>query len=1026
MVHAFNKLNAATIPASTPIPRKDVLQNNMAGCTVFSALDMVDGYYQLLMRESDIPLTAVSTPSGMLWEWLVMPQGLSNAPATFNRLVTQLFRPMRQFVQTYFDDIFVHSRASEGKTAVEAHLGHLREVLLCMRENRLYANINKCIFGAEEIPFLGCFLGKDGVRVDPEKVCAIAQWPVPVSQKDLRKWLGLANYLHKYSANYAEMALPLTNLLKKDAVWSWTSEAQQAFEAIMSSLQSAPILALPDEERPFSVVCDASDFAIGCALLQVDAEGRERVVSFQSRQLKAAEKNYPVHDKELLEMKYALVKFRVHLLGQKPFVIYTDHASLRTATSSPHLSQRMARWLSFFAECNFTVVYKPGKQNVLADALSRRSDYELAHLAYLETPLYELILEAYADDDDLAGLVEVLSAPNKAIELTARQRSRLHRYSVVEGLLYYQVDGGDEPRIVVPNDEDLRHRVLYEAHATPLSGHLGREKTYTSVARNFWWPHMYKSVRKYVQTCETCQRVKPAPSASAPLMSLPVPADCWRSVSMDFIFELPAYARGHTDILVFVCRLSKMVQLAAVRKSVTAPQAAQLFVDNVFRNHGHPEAFVSDRDPRFMSHFWQHLFRLLGTRLDMSTADHPQTDGQTERVNRVLEDILSSVCAAEPTKWSVLLPQVEFALNNAVHSSTGFTPFYVSGLRHPRTPLTLPPASSLCGGEANADDPRGLKGLRTSVKRNVLSFIDTGKAVRQRVRDAMAAAQDTQKEQSDRQGRKNTQVFKLGDQVLLNAKNLPTQTVFAVGSTKLRPRFVGPFTVIGVHGHAYTLDLPSSMATHPTFYVGLLKPYRPAGADEPEEPTASQNTAERHSSSSERDLPREAGQAQEPEPEPEPVRSTSRYAASLLRLQVTQTVVQVTEPGEVHLQALAHLLVVLLASRTSATQAVNVTTQLPRQIPDAVPQALQVLSDILEVLQTGLRILDASAKRHHLGPLTIQQSLTRLHTGEKALQVRTRASRTTLSVLVRYHCSRGLHRLCLVMRAPSTTMLRSY
>ncbi|KAE8955540.1 hypothetical protein PR001_g32058, partial [Phytophthora rubi] len=280
---------------------------------------------------------------------------------------------------------------------------------------------------------------------------------------------------------------------------------------------------------------------------------------------------------------------------------------------------------------------------------------------------------------------------------------------------------------------------------------------------------------------------------------------------MDFIFELPADARGHTGILVFVCRLSKMVRLAAVRKSVTAPQAAQLFVDNVFRNHGLPEAFVSDRDPRFVSHFWQHLFRLLGTRLDMSTADHPQTDGQTERVNRVLEDILRSVCAAEPTKWSVLLPQVEFALNNAVHSSTGFTPFYVNGLRHPRTPLTLPPASNLGGGEANAEDPRGLKGLRTSVKRNLLSFIETGEAVRQRVRDAMAAAQDTQKEHSDRQGRKNTLVFKLGDQVLLNAKNLPTQAVSAVGSTKLRPRFVGPFTVIGVHGHAYTLDLPSSM-----------------------------------------------------------------------------------------------------------------------------------------------------------------------------------------------------------------------
>ncbi|GMF58159.1 unnamed protein product [Phytophthora fragariaefolia] len=329
------------------------------------------------------------------------------------------------------------------------------------------------------------------------------------------------------------MARPLMNLLKKYVVWSWTSEAQQAFEAIKSSLQSAPILALPDEDRPFSVVCDASDFAIGCALLQVDAEGRERVVSFQSRQLKAVEKNYPVRDKELLAMKYALVKFRVHLLGQKPFVLYTDHASLRTATSSPHLSQRMGG--------GFPSLPK----------------YELAHLAYLESPLYELIREAYAVVGDVAGIVEALSVPNKTVELTARQRSRLHRYSVVEGLLYYQVDGGDEPRIVVPNDEDLRHRVLYEAHDTPVSGHLGREKTYTSVARNFRWPHMYKWVRKYVQP------------ASAPLMSLPVPADGWRSVNMDFIFELPADARGHTGILVFVCRLSKMVRLAAVRKSVT-------------------------------------------------------------------------------------------------------------------------------------------------------------------------------------------------------------------------------------------------------------------------------------------------------------------------------------------------------------------------------------------------------------------------------------------------------------------------
>ena len=305
IVHAYNKLNAATIPAQTPIPRKDVLQNNMAGCTIYSALDLVDGYYQLLMRADDIPLTAVSTPSGMLWEWLVLPQGLSNAPATFNRLATQLFRPHRGYAQTYFDEIFVHSRAEHGRSDVINHIDHLRAALECMRTNKLYANASKCIYGADEIPFLGCFIGNRGLRADPAKVKATVDWPVPENQKDLRKWLGLANYLHKYSANYADMARPLTNLLKKDVEWCWDTEHVDAFQAVKECLLRAPILALPDPDRPFSVVCDASDFAIGCALLQTDAEGRERVIAFEARQLKAAEKNYPVHDKELLAMKYA-------------------------------------------------------------------------------------------------------------------------------------------------------------------------------------------------------------------------------------------------------------------------------------------------------------------------------------------------------------------------------------------------------------------------------------------------------------------------------------------------------------------------------------------------------------------------------------------------------------------------------------------------------------------------------------------------------------------------------------------------
>ncbi|GMF47817.1 unnamed protein product [Phytophthora fragariaefolia] len=227
------------------------------------------------------------------------------------------------------------------------------------------------------------------------------------------------------------MARPLSNLLKKDAEWRWNAEHQDAFEAIKDSLLHAPILALPDPERPVSVVCDASDFAIGCALLQADAEGRERVIAFESRQLKAAEKNYPVHDKG-------------------------------------HL-----------------VKYKPGKQNALADALSRRPDYDLAHVATVTSSIPDLIRASYASDDMCVALLKALGSKvfeDSDKELSARLRARLHRYAFDGGLLYYSTGSDDPPRVVVPQDEDLKNHILYEEHDTPVGGHLGREKTYSSVS----------------------------------------------------------------------------------------------------------------------------------------------------------------------------------------------------------------------------------------------------------------------------------------------------------------------------------------------------------------------------------------------------------------------------------------------------------------------------------------------------------------------------------------------------------------
>ncbi|KAG3165643.1 hypothetical protein PC128_g19873 [Phytophthora cactorum] len=475
------------------------------------ALDLRDGFYQILMRESDIALTAVSTPSGMLWEWLIMPQGLKNAPATFNRCVTHLLRSVRDFAPSYFDDVFVHSRAVNGKTDVEVHKEHLRKLLGLMRKHKLYANLKKCIFGASKIPILGCLVAKNGARPDPEKVRVI-------------KLRGQDS--------------PLSQLLKKETERKWTAECQQAFK---QGLAEAPILAVADQDRPFHVVCDASDFGIGCALMQHDHDPRDRVVYYQSRQLKPAERNYPVHDKELLAMKYALAKY---LLGSGPFVVYTDHASLWSAVKSPHISQRMARWLSFFAEYNFQDEYKSGRLNVVADALSRRPDYAaktadanqigVESVSAPSSSLIDDVKASCASDADAKQLLSYASTPSDDArrKLAPHLQARAHRYRVHEGLLLYSAVDNNADRIVVPNDYDLRMLIMYEYHDAPTAGHPGREKTFVLLTRDFYWNHQYKWVRKYVRACEVCQREKPAAFSQAPLQSLPTPSECWQSISM--------------------------------------------------------------------------------------------------------------------------------------------------------------------------------------------------------------------------------------------------------------------------------------------------------------------------------------------------------------------------------------------------------------------------------------------------------------------------------------------------------------
>ncbi|KAG2762284.1 hypothetical protein Pcac1_g25942 [Phytophthora cactorum] len=433
---------------------------------------------------------------------------------------------------------------------------------------------------------------------------------------------------------------------------------------------------------------------------------------------------------------------------------------------------------------------------------------------------------------------------------------------------------------------------MYEYHDAPTAGHPGREKIYVLLTRDFYWNHQYKWVRKYVRACEVCQRVKPAAFSQAPLQSLPTPSECWQSISMDFVFGLPPDSKRRTGVVVFVDRFSKMVHLAAVPAEVTAVQTARLFVDMVFKHHGMPLDIVSDRDPRFTARFWQEGFTLLGTQLSMSTADHPQTDGQTERVIGVLGDLLKSY-AHWPQQWSDCLPMAEFAINNSVHTSTGHTPFYVNAMRHPRLPSMLETvASSFSGGgstvaseqpqkSAHTDTVSAMTTQRQAASRSAnettdkktprprttrlcsaqagaavgtnavlnkpfstqaMDFVQRRQAVIRFDQDAIAASVDRQKLNADNVGRGNRNEFEKGSLVLLATQNLPRYAVSDFGASKLAPRFSGPFTMLERHGNTYTLDIPFSMRLHPTFYVGRLKPYT---QHEPPSLDGSQKTTKR-------------------------------------------------------------------------------------------------------------------------------------------------------------------------------------
>lgn len=768
-------INNITIKYRHPIPRLDDMLDELSGATIFSKIDLKSGYHQVRMKEGDEWKTAFKTKQG-LYEWLVMPFGLSNAPSTFMRLMNHILRPyISKFVVVYFDDILIYS------TSLLDHVTHLEQVLETLRQEGLYANLKKCTFCTDKLVFLGFVVSSQGLQVDEEKVKAIQEWPTPTNISQVRSFHGLASFYRRFVKDFSSIAAPLTAVVKKSIGFIWEKAQQEAFQTLKYRLTHAPVLVLPDFNKTFEVECDASGIGIGAVLIQ---EGKP--VAYFSEKLGGAALNYPTYDKELYALVRALETWQHYLLS-KEFVVHTDHETLKHLRGQTNLKRRHARWLEFIETFPYIIKYKKGKENIVADALSRR----YALIATMEAKVlgFEFIKSLYGEDPDLAAIYSSCTKGPQG------------KFYLHDGFLF------KGRRLCIPQCS-LRNLITREAHGGGLMGHFGVDKTLAVVREHFYWPHLKKSVESHCARCVTCKKAKSRVQPHGLYMPLPIPTAPWVDISMDFVLGLPKI--HHKDsIFVVVDRFSKMAHFIPCAKVNDASKTADLFFKEVVRLHGVPRTIVSDRDTKFLSHFWRTLWKKLGTKLLFSTTCHPQTDGQTEVVNRTLSTLLRATIGKNMKNWVDCIPFIEFAYNRAQHSATKMSPFEAAYGFNPKTPLDLkplPPAEVVSlTGEAKA---AYVKELHQKVQENL------EKRTEQYTKHA-------------NKGRKDI-VFEPGEWVWLHMRQerFPNQR-----SSKLKPRGDGPFQVVErINNNAYRLDLPGELNVSSTFNVTDLSP---CFADEP-------------------------------------------------------------------------------------------------------------------------------------------------------------------------------------------------
>ena len=867
----YRMLNKVTIPNRYPLPHIQDLFDMMKGATHFSSLDLLTGYHQIVLQPSDVPKTAFRTHLGS-FEVLVLWEGLTNAPSVFQSIMYSILRPyIGKFVALYIDDILIFSKSQR------EHEQHIDMVLQALEDNHMKLKLAKCHWAQKQVKFLGHILNGDGLMPDPKKVEAVKDWPIPAKLKDLQSFLGYTNFLRRYVHMYADVAGPLY-AINNDATWTknWSEEQTQAFHNLKLAIMNTSMVWHPDPERSFTLFVDASCKGCGAVLMQnVAQDGAPpdlKPVAYFSQQFTNGEKKMLPQDQEFYGLVYAMEHFREYLEGIH-FVIKTDNSPLLALTKDKALGRKKTNFLDKLSRFDFTIEHIAGKDNIIADFLSRNPDWGDPDESLVQFPLIspyaapvtrrgvttsadnpmvwekitakipapvplKSIQEVYEPDADPIDVSQLPVAPDDecthgfilpliseiiqgyALDEHFRNVRYTKLYIKSKTGLWLLADDNKLPvyrkpvynhRIVVPDALNLRQRILHFCHVSPYAGHRSVLGTKEQVAKDFYWPDWSVDVAKFVNTCASCQKMKfRAKVAPGLLKPLPIPCRRWGDISMDFITDLPKSGKRQFDtILVVVDRLSKMSHFIPTHKTATGEKVARLLHDNVIKLHGLPHSVVSDRDPRFTGTFLTELYKIWGVDQCLSTAYRPQTDGQTERTNRTLQEYLRAYVSPSGKDWAHILAMAEYAYNDNYHTAIGCTPFFLNFGEHPRSPLTM----SIRQHSLHMSAGKFANYMQSNVK--------TAKQL-------LEKAQHRMKQQYDKH---HTHAhLAVGMKVLLSTENLRLS-----GCSKFWPRYIGPFTVSReINSHAYEISgLPSHWNIHPVFHISLLKEYRYDGSFQP-------------------------------------------------------------------------------------------------------------------------------------------------------------------------------------------------